>query len=82
MTLPELEESLIKGMQKYVQMEESIEDLDPAVPEAMQLSAMGATAGASDDDDGDDTLDVDDGADPATMGADVVFKDAEIGLED
>ncbi len=81
-TLPELEESLIKGMQKYVQMEESIEDLDPAVPEAMQLSAMGATAGASDDDDGDDTLDVDDGADPATMGADVVFKDAEIGLED
>tara|TARA_R110000824_G_scaffold3533_3_gene16779 strand:- start:89 stop:508 length:420 start_codon:yes stop_codon:yes gene_type:complete len=81
-TLPELEESLIKGMQKYVQMEESIEDLDPAVPEAMQLSAMGATAGASDDEDGDDTLDVDDGADPATMGADVVFKDAEIGLED
>jgi len=81
-TLPELEESLIKGMQKYVQMEESIEDLDPAVPEAMQLSAMGATAGASDDDDSDDTLDVDDGADPATMGADVVFKDAEIGLED
>ena len=81
-TLPDLEESLIKGMQKYVQMEESIEDLDPAVPEAMQLSAMGATAGASDDEDGDDTLDVDDGADPATMGADVVFKDAEIGLED
>ncbi|UTW53437.1 DNA-directed RNA polymerase subunit omega [bacterium SCSIO 12827] len=81
-TLPELEESLIKGMQKYVQMEESIEDLDPAVPEAMQLSAMDATAGASDDDDGDDTLEVDDGADPATMGADVVFKDAEIGLED
>ena len=83
-TLPDLEESLIKGMQKYVQMEESIEDLDPAVPETMQLSAMSANAGASasDDDDGDDTLDVDDGADPATMGADAVFKDAEIGLED
>lgn len=83
-TLPELEESLIKGMQKYVQMEESIEDLDPAIPETMQLSAMSANVGASasDDEDDDDTLDVDDGADPATMGADVVFKDAEIGLED
>jgi DNA-directed RNA polymerase subunit omega len=82
-TLPELEESLIKGMQKYVQMEESIEDLDPAIPDTMQLSAMAASApvSASEDDD-DDTLDVDDGADPATMGADVVFKDAEIGLED
>ena len=77
-TLPELEESLIKGMQKYVQMEDPIEDLDPAIPEAMQLSA----GDASDDSEGDATLNVDDGADPATMGADVVFKDAEIGLED
>lgn len=82
-TLPELEESLIKGMQKYVQMEESIEDLDPAIPETMQLSAMSAnTSGSASDDDDDDTLDVDDGSDPATMGADVVFKDAEIGQED
>tara|TARA_B100000513_G_C11869862_1_gene175622 strand:+ start:397 stop:804 length:408 start_codon:yes stop_codon:yes gene_type:complete len=76
--LEDLEESLIKGMQKYVQMEESIDDLDPAIPETMQLSA-GEAAAASDD---DDTLDVDDDADPATMGADVVFQDAEIGPED
>ena len=76
--LEDLEESLIKSMQKYVQMEESIDDLDPAIPETMQLSA-GEAAAASDD---DDTLDVDDDADPATMGADVVFQDAEIGPED
>ncbi|MEQ8804896.1 MAG: hypothetical protein RIE16_03895, partial [Rhodospirillales bacterium] len=63
--------------------EESIDDLDPAIPETMQLSAMSAnTSGSASDDDDDDTLDVDDGSDPATMGADVVFKDAEIGLED
>ena len=76
--LEDLEESLIKSMQKYVQMEESIDDLDPAIPETMQLSA-GEPVAASDD---DDTLDVDDDADPATMGADVVFQDAEIGPED
>ena len=67
--LPELEESLIKGLQKYVQIEESIEDLDPAIPEPMQLMTAGEAAPSGD---GDDTLDVDDGAEPATMGADVV----------
>lgn len=81
-TLGDLEESLIKGLQKYVQIEESIEDLDPAIPENMQLSAMSAGMSAPASDDDDDTLDVDDGSDPATMGADVVFQDAEIGLED
>ncbi|MEQ8227567.1 MAG: DNA-directed RNA polymerase subunit omega [Rhodospirillales bacterium] len=77
-TLDDLEESLIKGLQKYVQIEESIEDLDPAVPEPAQLS--GAT-GEGEEGEGA-TLDVDDNADPATMGPDVVFQDAEIGLED
>ena len=42
--LPELEESLIKGLQKYVQIEESIEDLDPAIPEPMQLMTAGEAA--------------------------------------
>ena len=79
--LPELEESLIKGLQKYVQIEESIEDLDPAIPEPMQLMTAGEAA-PSGDGDGDDTLDVDDGAEPATMGADVVFQEADIPHED
>ncbi|PIW26351.1 MAG: DNA-directed RNA polymerase subunit omega [Rhodospirillales bacterium CG15_BIG_FIL_POST_REV_8_21_14_020_66_15] len=80
--LEELEESLIKGLQKYVQIEESIEDLDPAIPDAMQLTAMAAGMSAPASSDDDDTLDVDDDAEPVTMGADVVFQDAEIGLED
>ena len=76
-TLDDLEESLIKGLQKYVQIEESIEDLDPAVPDPIKIE--GSAEGG--DEEGA-TLNVDDGADPATMGPDVVFQDAEIGLED
>ena len=80
--LPELEESLIKGLQKYVQIEDSIEDLDPAIPEPMQLAGMSADDAAPTGDGDDSTLDVDDGAEPATMGSDVVFQDADIPHED
>lgn len=76
-TLDDLEESLIKGLQKYVQIEESIEDLDPAVPDPIKIE--GSAEGGDEE---SATLNVDDGADPATMGPDVVFQDAEIGLED
>ena len=82
--LPSLEEALVKGLQKYVQLEESIEDLDPAIPDPIQLAAVAATTQviAEDDESDDDTLDVDDEADAATMGNDVVFQDADIGVED
>jgi DNA-directed RNA polymerase subunit omega len=81
-TLEDLEESLIKGMQKYVQIEESIEDLDTVTPDAAQLAAMSAASAEGSGDDDGDTLDVDDGAEPATMGADVVFQDVDIPNED
>ena len=74
--LPDLEESLIKSLQKYVQMEESIEDLETLISEPIQIEA---TAEANGD---EGALEVDDTSDTATMGAEVVFKDAEIGPED
>lgn len=84
--LDSLEESVIKGMQKYVQIEESIEDLDPAVPDPIALAAVAATTQviAEDDDfgDDDDEMDMDAGGEAATMGDDVKFQDADIGLED
>ena len=79
--LPALEESLIKGLQKFVQMEESIDELDPAVPDPIKLAALAATTQtiAEDDDfDGDEDLDVDDDVDAATMGDDVAFQDADV----
>ena len=85
--LDSLEEALIKGLQKYVQMEESIDDLDPAVPDPIALAAVAATTQviAEDDEfggDDDDTLDVDDEAEAGTMGSDVMFQDVDVEVED
>ncbi len=74
--LEHLEEALVKGLQKYVQIEESIEDLDPAIPDPIQIVE------ATDAETAPATLDVDDTGEAATMGADIVFQDAEIGPED
>lgn len=78
--LPELEEALIKGLQKYVQIEESIEDLDPAIPDPIQISDVEAATPEADAEDAE--LNVDDAAEPATMEEDVVFQDADVSDED
>ena len=78
--LPDIEEALVKSLQKYVEVEEQIEDMD-------QLSVEGIAHAEGDEvsenaAEGDDTLTVDDAGDAATMGANVVFEDAEIASED
>ncbi|MEK9671544.1 MAG: DNA-directed RNA polymerase subunit omega [Rhodospirillaceae bacterium] len=79
--LGHLEEALIKGLQKYVQIEESIEDLEQPT-EPPRIAATKPAAAMDDDEDDEEGLDVDEASDAATMGPNVVFQDAEIEIED
>lgn len=78
--LDELEQAVITGLQKNVQMEEPEDEMELlSVPDTGAFAETAGDGGAAA---GGDALTVDGGSAPATMGQDIIFEDADVSPED